>query len=302
VIERQIRAPGVVELDERKISVVALRVDAFVDAVADVTTGTMIEAGRPLVTLFSQDFASAAALYAADLKSGDRRAAGSRQRLENLGMPVEVIDRIAATGKPEVSIVLTAPRGGVVLERMAVEGMQSPAGAPLFRIADTSVVWVMADVSETDIALVKRGALAQISFVGLPTRTFTGTVDEVYPEVDRQTRTARLRIELPNPDGILMANMYASVRISSSGDGPVVQVPDSAVIDSGDRQVVIRDLGEGRFRSQPVTLGARGGGMVQIISGINEGDSIVTSATFLLDAESNLRAALAALTAPEVVQ
>ncbi len=302
VIERQLRAPGVVMLDERRISVVALRADAFVESVADVTTGSVIAEGAPLVTLYSDDFSSAAALYAADLKARDGRSDGSRRRLSNLGLPEAVIERIAETGKPPETVDLVAPRGGVVLERMAVEGMRSAAGAPLFRIADTSVVWVMADVSETDIALVKRGATALIELVGLPGQSFTGTVDEIYPEVDPQTRTARLRIELPNPDGLLMANMYASVEITSTGAGPVVQVPDSAVIDSGDRQVVIRDLGEGRFAPQPVTLGARGGGMVEIGSGLAEGDSVVSSATFLLDAESNLRAALATLTAPEAAQ
>lgn len=126
----------------------------------------------------------------------------------------------------------------------------------------------------------------------------TGRIDTIYPELDMMTRTAKLRIELPNPDGRLRANMFADVEIML-GQTPVVQVPEGAVIDTGDRQVVILDLGEGRFRPEPVTVGRRGGGMIEVVSGVAVGDRVVSAATFLIDAESNLNAALAALSAPE---
>ena len=236
-------------------------------------------------------------------RRGIGRSRGWRSlRLENLGLSPAVIDAIAAEGRAPVNIALTAPRDGVVLERMAVEGMMSEAGQILFRIADTSVVWVMADVPETAMAGLRRGAGATITFRGLPGEVFTGLVNEIYPEINPQTRTARVRIDLPNPEGRLLANMYAEVELGTGGGESVVQVPDSAVIDTGDRQVVIRDLGEGRFAPQDVVPGQRGGGMVEIREGIAEGDSIVTSATFLIDAESNLNAALAALAAPEAGQ
>lgn len=125
----------------------------------------------------------------------------------------------------------------------------------------------------------------------------TGRIDTIYPEVDMITRTGKLRIELPNPDGRLRANMFAEVEIMLE-QTPVVQVPDGAVIDTGDRQVVILDLGEGRFRPEPVTVGRRGSGLVEIVAGVAAGDRVVSSATFLIDAESNLNAALAALAAP----
>ena len=137
-----VRAPGVVTLDERRVSVIALRADAFITSVEDVTTGTTIKAGDPLAMLYSPEVATAMAQFITDLRSNGTPSPGSRQRLQNLGLPESVIDAIATDGRPPVSIALTAPRDGVVLERMAVEGMMSEAGQTLFRIADTSVVWV----------------------------------------------------------------------------------------------------------------------------------------------------------------
>jgi Cu(I)/Ag(I) efflux system membrane fusion protein len=293
-----LRAPGIVVLDERRVSVISLRADAFIETVADVTTGSSISEGAPLVTLYSPEIAQAIAQFVTDLRAEGRPREGSRQRLENLGVPDEVIDRIAAEGRASVSIPIMAPRGGVVLERMAVEGMMSEAGETLFRIADISTVWVIAEVPEAALMDIVPGTEVRISFRGLDGAPITGQIDTIYPEVDMMTRTGKLRIVLPNPDSRLLANMFADVEIMLTG-APVVQVPDGAVIDTGDRQVVILDLGEGRFRPQPVTVGRLGGGMIEIVSGVAAGDRVVSAATFLIDAESNLNAALAALAAPE---
>ena len=297
-----VRAPGIVALDDRRVSVISLRADAFIEEVEDVTTGSIVEAGEPLAMLYSPDIVSAAAQYVSDLRSGEGRVEGSRQRLANLGVPVSVIDKIAADRRAPVQISLMAPRSGVVLERMAVEGMMSEAGETLFRIADTSVVWVMADVPESALAGLSDGNAATITFPGLPGETFSGLIDKIYPEVDMQTRTARVRIDLSNPEGRLLVNMFADVVLATGDGAPVVQVPETAVIDTGDRQVVIRDMGEGKFVPQDVVLGRQAAGMVEVREGIAEGDRIVTTSTFLIDAESNLNAALAALTAPEAVE
>jgi membrane fusion protein, copper/silver efflux system len=296
-----VRAPGIVTLDERRISVISLRADAFIETVADVTTGSTIAEGAPLVTLYSPEIASALAQFISDVRAEGRQREGARQRLENLGVPGEVIDRIAAEGLASVSIPIMAPRSGVVLQRMAVEGMMSEAGEPLFRIADISTVWVIAEVPESALMDVTTGAEVRVSFRGLGEEPMTGRIDTIYPEVDMMTRTGKLRIELPNPDGRLRANMFADVEIMLAG-APVIQVPEGAVIDTGDRQVVILDLGDGRFRPEPVSVGRRGDGMIEIVSGVEAGDRVVGSATFLLDAESNLNAALAALAAPEADQ
>ena len=299
-ISQPIMVPGVVEHDERKVSVISLRTEAFVEKVADVTTGAPIKAGQPLVTLYAKEFASAGAQYAADIgNEGKARAAGSLQRLLNLGVPAEMIVEIEKTGRPPISVTLRAPQSGVVLERMAVDGMMAEAGETLFRIADTSTVWIIADVPEYELASVQRGAAAIVRFRSLPGREFTGKVDEIYPEIQAETRTAKIRIELPNPDGAMIAHMYADVEIRGGDNAPVVTVPDSAVIDSGDRQVVIVDLGKGRFEPRDVQLGQRGAGMVEIRQGVAAAETVVVSANFLIDAESNLKAALSALTPAE---
>ena len=294
-----VRAPGIVALDDRRVSVISLRADAFIEEVEDVTTGSIVEAGEPLAMLYSPDIVSAAAQYVSDLRSGEGRVEGSRQRLANLGVPVSVIDKIAADRRAPVQISLMAPRSGVVLERMVVEGMMSEAGETLFRIADTSVVWVFADVPESALMGLADGNAATITFPGLPGETFSGLIDKIYPEVDMQTRTARVRIDLPNIEGRLLVNMFADVALATGDGAPVVQVPETSVIDTGDRQVVIRDMGEGKFAPQDVVVGRQASGMVEIREGIAEGDRVVTTSTFLIDAESNLNAALAALASPE---
>jgi len=300
-IKRPVRIPGTVTLDERRVSVVSTRTEAFLEEVADVTTGTSIEKGQPLVRFYAKEIAAAGALYAADLKGGSGRnaAAGSLQRLENLGVPAEAIAEIEKTKKVPISVTLMAPRNGVVLERMAIDGMMAEAGQTLFRVADVSTLWVMADVPEYELSSVRIGDKATVRIRSRPGKLFEGNVGLIYPEIQEQTRTARIRIELPNADGLLLTNMYAEVEIATGGTDPVVTVPDSAVIDTGERQVVIVDTGEGSFEPRNVKVGMRGEGMAEIMEGLAEGEKVVVSANFLIDAESNLKAALGALTPAE---
>jgi Cu(I)/Ag(I) efflux system membrane fusion protein len=167
----------------------------------------------------------------------------------------------------------------------------------MFRIADHSHVWAMVDVAERDLATVAPGQSVTVRTRSYPNRTFTGKVDLVYPHLSPATRTVRVRIELPNPDHLLLPDMYAEAEIDTGSGQKVIAVPDSAVIDSGARQVVIIDRGEGKFEPRPVQLGRRGAGYVEIKDGVAEGDAVVTSANFLIDAESNLKAALKGLAA-----
>jgi Cu(I)/Ag(I) efflux system membrane fusion protein len=191
-----------------------------------------------------------------------------------------------------VTFTWTAPRDGVVLERNAVDGMRANPGDTLFRIADHSVVWALVDVAERDLALVAEGQSVTIRVRSYPGRTFGGKVALVYPHMNPATRTVRVRIELPNSDLLLRPDMYADAEINAGGDTPVLVVPDSAVIDSGDRQIVIVDKSDGRFEPRPVKLGRRGAGYTEIREGLQENEAVVTSANFLIDAESNLKAAL----------
>ncbi|CAN7661388.1 efflux RND transporter periplasmic adaptor subunit [Pararhizobium sp. LjRoot255] len=301
-VSRKIRVPGTVTLDERMVSIISMRADAFVEDVANVTTGDRITKGENLFHFYSKEIATAGAEYATEMRNGGKPGpdTGSALRLKNLGVPTATITSIAAERKVPQSIAYTSPRDGVVLERMAVSGMMAEAGDILFRIADVSKVWVIADVPEYELGSVRKGAVVSVIARNLPGTTFKGTVDLIYPEVQMQTRTTKVRIELPNPDGQLMSNMYAEVEIEAGAGSPVVAVPNSSVIDTGDRQIVFLDKGEGRFESMDVSLGVRGEDMTEITKGIATGDRVVVSANFLLDAESNLNAALSALTSDEV--
>lgn len=296
-IGRKVRVPGTVALDERLVSIISMRTDSFVDDVANVTTGDHIGKGERLFRFYSREIATAASEYAVG-RTGGRGDddAGSALRLKNLGVPQEVVDGIARTRQVPASVTYTAPRDGIVLERTATTGMMAKPGDVLFRIADISNVWVIADVPEYDLASVRIGAQADVTVRSLPGRTFKGTVNLVYPEVETQTRTTKVRIELPNPDRALLANMYADVAIEAGAPNPVVAVPNSAVVDTGDRQIVFIDKGDGKFEPKDVVLGVRGEDSTEITKGVAAGDKVVVSANFLLDAESNLNSALSAMT------
>jgi len=292
VVSRPIRVPATIQLDERRISVVATRSEAFIDKVENVTTGDRVRKGQPLLQLYSPDINAAAAQLIANPGFD-----GSRRRLQNLNVPDEVIADMERTRKVPLSIQWTAPRDGVVLERNAVNGMRAAAGDVLFRIADISVMWVLADVPEHAIGQVHVGQTVAVQVRSLPGRTFTGRIALVYPQVNKETRTTRVRIELPNPDSVLLPDMYADVEIATGSTEPTLSVSDSAIIDTGTRQTVLIDKGEGRFEPREVKLGARGNGFAEIREGVAEGEKVVTSANFLIDAESNLKAALQGMAA-----
>jgi Cu(I)/Ag(I) efflux system membrane fusion protein len=169
----------------------------------------------------------------------------------------------------------------------------------LYRIADHSHLWVIADVAEADLPAIKMGTRATVMVRAYAAQAIEGEVTFIYPELRAETRTARVRIEIPNPDGRLKVDMYADVVFQTGEAEPVAAVPASAVIDSGTRQVVLVAKGEGRFEPRPVKLGVRGDGYVKVLEGVSKGEEVVTSATFLIDAESNLKAALQAFTQPE---
>ncbi|ABQ39748.1 efflux RND transporter periplasmic adaptor subunit [Bradyrhizobium sp. BTAi1] len=292
-----VKAPGTIQLDERRISVIAMRAESFVQKIADVTTGTRVKAGQPLMEVYSSAIASAAAEYLATLNSKvvggvEAYGRGSRQRLTNLDVPEPVITAMEKSKVAPVTVQWTAPRDGIVLERNAIEGMRANPGDVLFRIADTSVVWALVDVAERDLGNIVVGQPVTIRARSFAGRTFSGKIAVIYPQVNRDTRTARVRIELSNPDAALLPDMYVDADIDTADGSPVLSVPDSSVLDTGARQAVLVDKGEGRFEPREVKLGRRGGGYVEIRDGLKDGESVVTSANFLIDAESNLKAAL----------
>jgi Cu(I)/Ag(I) efflux system membrane fusion protein len=211
-------------------------------------------------------------------------------------VPADTMKEIIRTRKVPLSVAWTAPRNGVVLERAAVDGMRAMPGDSLFRLADISTVWALIDISERDLPLVAVGQSVIVRPRGLAERTFTGRISLIYPQINKETRTARIRVELANPDGILRPGTYIEAEIQTGSESPVVTVPSTAVIDSGSRQVVILDKGSGRFEPRPVKLGRRSQDYVEVKEGIAAGDEVVVGANFLIDAESNLKAALRGLT------
>lgn len=289
-----IRAPGTVQEDERRISVVALRFEGFVESVANVTTGDHVRKGQPLMNVYSPALSSAAAEYlsAINASATGKELKGARRRLENLATPEQAIRDLERTRDISLSIAWPAPQDGEILERNAVNGMRAGPGDVLFRISDHQLLWVLIDVAERDLAQVSIGAKVTVRPRALAGQTFTGTVALIYPHLNAKTRTARIRVEVPNPDETLRPEMYVDAEIETGPPGPVLAVPESAVLDSGTRQAVLIDKGQGRFEPRDVKLGRRGGGYVEIAEGLAEGEAVVTSANFLIDAESNLKAAL----------
>ena len=296
-IRTLVRAPGTIQLDERRLSVIAMRSESFVQKVADVTTGTRVTKGQPLMEIYSSAIASAAAEYLATITSktiggNEMYGRGSRQRLTNLDVPEPVIAAMERSRIAPVTVEWSAPRDGIVLERNAVEGMRAQPGDVLFRVADTSVVWALVDVAERDLGGIAVGQSVTVRARSFPGREFSGKISVIYPQVNRETRTTRVRIELANPDLALLPDMYVDAEVEIGGREQVVAVPDSSVLDTGSRQTVFIEKGEGRFEPRYVKVGRRGDGFLEVREGVDEGEAVVTSANFLIDAESNLKAAL----------
>jgi len=307
-LTRGVRAVGTIVADESKLAALAVKFDGFVEELFVPVTGMEVKAGDPLARVWieSPEILRKQSDYLAALRgSGAASSRDSKYAENNLrlfGIPDPVIARLRATREPVRSIVLTAAAGGTVLEKPALNGMRFAAGDPLFKIAELSTVWVMAEVSERDLGALKIGQAAKATLRAYPGETFEGRVAFIYPEFNIAARTATVRIEVPNGDRRLKLGQYGDVTIAAALSGtPVVAVPESAIIDSGTRRVAFVDKGEGVFEPRDLAIGGRGNGFVEIRDGLAEGERIVVSGNFLIDAESNLRAALASFAAAEPV-
>lgn len=301
-----IRVPGIIQLDERRVSIVSVRSPSFIEKVEAVTTGDRVRKGQSLMRLYSPEISAAAAQYLSVIgpPAGIAQTGmeGARRRLENLDVPADVMSEIDKTRRVPLSIAWPAPRDGIVTERSVIDGMRAMPGDVMFRLADVSVVWALLDVAERDLSMITLGQKVMIRPRSDSGREFTGKIGLIYPQINRETRTARLRVELANPNAALLPEMYVEAEIATGSDQPVLAVPVSAVIDSGNQQVVLIDLGSGRFEPRQIALGRRGDSFVEVREGVKEGDRVVTSANFLIDAESNIRAALRGLSSPEAAR
>ncbi|ADJ23547.1 efflux transporter, RND family, MFP subunit [Hyphomicrobium denitrificans ATCC 51888] len=306
-IIRTIQAPGAVAIDERRVAVVAPKFDGYVVKVGDITTGTHVRKGDVLATVFGQAILDQAARLLIEQNSGFTRSddtftppslkgpggvVGASRRLQNLGVTQEFIDQVKRDRQVPDIFTIRAPISGDVLERNWSDGQGFKQGDVGFRIADHSVVWMMADAAEGDIALIKPGQRVKVTMRAYPGRVFEGKVGVVYPHLIKETRTAQVRIEMANADMALLPDMYGNVEIATGGNADALAVPASAVIDSGNRQVALLDLGNGRYQPREVKLGRTGDGFREVLSGLSEGDKVVVNGNFLIDAESNLQSAL----------
>jgi Cu(I)/Ag(I) efflux system membrane fusion protein len=292
-LSRSVRAFATVQFDERRQFVVAPKFSGWIEKLLVNAVGDSVKRGQVLFEVYSPELNVLQQEWAL---AG--RNAYATDKLRYFDYPEAELERLRRGERPR-TIAFPSPFSGTVIEKTAVEGARFRAGESLFRIVDTSTMWVMAEVYEQDLAFVKVGDSARVTVNAWPDQAFQGKVTFIYPNMGKESRTARLRIEVANPDGRLRADMAATVEIATPLDGTRLAVPDSAVIDSGKRQVVLVERGEGRYEPRPVVLGPRVEGWVQVREGLSSGERVVTQATFLIDAESNIRAALAAFTAGE---
>jgi membrane fusion protein, copper/silver efflux system len=305
-LSRTVRAAGIVEHDESLLTVVAVRSDGYVEELFVNKTGQRVEKGQPLFRFYSPQIQLAqvdllVAKRGQGARTANRDIEGAMQRLRNLDVPEARIDEVLKTETNPRTIDWASPATGHVIRKNVIEGQRVMAGDELFRIGNHERVWVIAELSESDIAGIAEGTPATVTLRAFPTEPHQGEVTFIYPEMrKRETRTISVRIELPNPGGRLKPGMYADVVFHAGADeAPVTAVPASAVIDSGTRQVVLVAKGDGRFEPRAVGLGRRGEGYVEVVEGVKAGEEVVTAATFLIDSESNLKAALQAFSQQE---
>jgi RND family efflux transporter MFP subunit len=305
-LTQTVRAVGTMQIDERRISTVSPKFEGWIERLDVSTTGQQVTRGQPLMEVYSPDLVTAQQEYLIAARgvqavkdaspeiqaSMKQLMASALTRLRNWDIADRELQRLEREGTVRRTVTLHSPVAGVVVEKPALKGMRFMPGEALYRISDLSSVWLLADVFEQDLGAIRPGQAASITVNAYPGKTFAGKVAFFYPTVTPETRTGKVRIELANPGGLLKPAMYASVELAAGPARKALTVPLSAVIDSGVRRVVLVQLGEGRFDPREVKLGARAHEYVEILDGVKEGDAVVVAANFLIDAESNLKAAL----------
>ena len=288
-LSRSIRTTGRIAVDERRIAQVRTKFDGFVDALYVNFTGQAVRRGDPLLAVYSPDLlATQNELILAERNRSDlgkSLADAARARLRLSDMSAADIDRVVRSGKPMRDVILRSPVSGIVTTKNAVIGARVTPSDTLYEIADLSRVWLLADIYESELSSVRAGTPAQVIADG---RTIAGRVAFIGPVIAAQTRTASVRIELDNHDGLLKPDMFADV-ILQQPIAPSVAVPDSAVMNTGTRSVVFIARGDGTFEPRQVTTGAKADGFYAIRSGVQAGERVVVDANFLVDSESRLR-------------
>ncbi len=306
-LRKIIRTVGMVQYDERRLYTVNTKFEGWIEKLHIDYTGRYVRKGEPLAEIYSpellatqQEFIN---LLQWDKKSNavkndtvgsmlanDSRAImeGARQRLRLMDISDEQINRIEQTGKPLRTLTIYSPVSGYVVQKMAFQGMRAMPGEKLFDIADLSTIWILSDIFENELPLIKTGEKALISLSYFSGKEFRSTIDYVYPTISGDTRSAKVRFTIPNPGNKLKPQMYTNVEVKINLGNKLV-IPDDAVLDAGKRQVVYVDKGEGNFEPREVSIGIRADGMVEVTGGLKAGERVASAANFLIDSEAKLK-------------
>jgi Cu(I)/Ag(I) efflux system membrane fusion protein len=307
-IQKVIRTVGRIEADERKLATINTKVEGWIEKLHVDYTGRYVKKGEPLVEIYSPELLATQQEFLGVLKwakqpddkkkddtlslmlAKDATAAldAARQRLRLWDISEKQIKQIQQSGKPVRTLTLYSPVSGFVTQKMAVLGMKVMPGEKLFDIADLSTLWIIADIYEYELPFVKVGQQAKITLSYFPGKELSSKIDYIYPTISADTRTAKIRLTLPNPGGRLKPQMFTNVEIRISL-GKKLVIPESAVIDTGKGQVVYVDKGEGAFEPREVELGLRADGAVEVLRGIKVGEKVASSANFLIDSEAQLK-------------
>jgi Cu(I)/Ag(I) efflux system membrane fusion protein len=312
-LEKVIRTVGRVDYDEKRLVTVSPKIGGWIEDLFVDFTGRYVRQGEPLLTIYSPELVSTQEEYLIALRakkdltkssfpeiagSGNSLAESAKRRLKLWDISDDQIKALEETGRPQKALTLHSSFSGFVLEKMAYKGMNVMPGMALFKLADLSVVWLIADIYEYDLPFIRLGQQAVIQFSYFSGESFVGKAIYIYPYLDPNTRTAKVRFEFPNPHGKLKPEMYASVEIKVSL-GQKLAVPEGAVIDTGLRQIVIVDKGSGYFEPREIKVGAKVDNYYEVVKGLKSGERVVTSANFLIDSESKLKEAMGGMAGME---
>jgi Cu(I)/Ag(I) efflux system membrane fusion protein len=302
MLDKRIRTVGKVEVDETRLAFVNTKIAGWVKKLFVNFTGDQVVKGQPLLSIYSPDLVTAQEEYLLALRSRTTVSGGiaevqasqqslidsAKRRLLLWDITAEQIAEMEKTGKTQTEMIIDAPLNGIVLEKMVLDGVYIMPGMNLYKIADLSAVWIIADVYEYEVPLVKVGQQTRLTLPYSSGEVLHATVSFINPVLDPMTRTVKVRIAVPNPGLLLKPDMFVNVEIMPSSRARLV-IPRSAVLDSGTRQIVYVEKEPGVFEMRSVTLGVRGENEVEVLKGIKKGDRVVTSGNFLLDSESQLQ-------------
>lgn len=306
-LQKIIRTVGRIEYDERRLFTVNTKIEGWIEKLYVDYTGRHVKKGEPLAEIYSpelfatqQEFINLlrwkksqitdSKTQIVEMLSRDTDAIieAARQRLKLWDITDEQIKKIEESGRPIKTLTLYSPVSGYIIQKTALQGMRIMPGERLFDVADLSSVWVIADIYEYEVPMIRIGQTANIVLSYFPDREFSSKIDYVYPTLSGETRTAKIRFIIPNPGGQLKPQMFTNVEIKIN-IGNKLAIPEDAIIDTGERQIVYVDKGEGYFEPREIMTGIRADGMVEVLRGLKPGEKVASSATFLIDSEAKLK-------------